>query len=173
MNETAKKVSGIAVGIGVGAGQTYVLRKWVDPKYQVKRLKRFGQISVLTDIIAGVPAAALGIAGFFGKGPLKRSDFVGPLAACYGASSVTGAVLGLIYPVPAKIPPAAALERARALQQIKLVKAPEAPTEVRVTPKVPVVAVTPKAAVTPKVPAVAVTQKAAVTPKVLPAEQFM
>ena len=170
MNETAKKVSGIVIGIGGSAGQTYVLRKWVDPKYQVKQLKRFGQISVLTNIIAGVPAAALGIAGFFGKGPLKRSDFVGPLAACYGASSVTGAVLGLIYPVPAKISPAAALERARPLQQIKLVKAPEAPTEVRVTPKVlkvPAVRVTPKAAGVPAVPA------AAVTPKVLPAEQFM
>ncbi len=112
MEKIAKTVGGIATGIGAGAGQTFLLRKKVDPEHQIKKLKKFGQISVLAGMAAGVPAMTLGIAGVvFDKGPLRRSGFMGPLAASYGASATSGAVLGLVYPIPA--PEGAAAARAR------------------------------------------------------------
>jgi hypothetical protein len=96
----AKTIGGVVAGIGVGAGQTYALRRWGDPKYRITKLGKFGQISVLTGFVAGIPAAVLGICGMvLGKGPLKRSELLAPLCASYGVTAISGAAMGLVFPV--------------------------------------------------------------------------
>ncbi|MGI0067130.1 MAG: hypothetical protein ACREB9_01695, partial [Thermoplasmata archaeon] len=44
----------------------------------------------LVDFIAGGTALALGLAGAFGKGPLKRNTSVSAAVATYGATAITG-----------------------------------------------------------------------------------
>lgn len=95
----AKEVVGVSGGIGIGAVETYVMRKYVDKKYGVKKLGRFGQVSVLVNLATGIPTLVLGVAGMLGKGPLKRSDLLKWSMSAYGTTATAGGILGAVYPV--------------------------------------------------------------------------
>lgn len=95
----AKEVVGVSGGIGIGAVDTFLMRKYVDKKYGVKKLKRFGQASVLVNLATGIPTLVLGVAGMFEKGPLKRSDLLKWSMSAYGTAATAGGVLGIVFPV--------------------------------------------------------------------------
>ena len=95
----AKEVVGVSSGIGIGVADTYLMRRYVDKKYGVKKLGRFGQVSVLVNLVTGIPTLVLGVAGILGKGPLKRSDLVKYLMGSYGTAATAGGVLGVVFPV--------------------------------------------------------------------------
>lgn len=130
----AKEVVGVSGGIGIGAVDTFLLRKYVDPKYGVKKLKRFGQASVLVNLATGIPSLVLGIAGMLGKGPLKRNDLLKWSMSAYGTTATTGAVLGLVFPVEGAYATTVAAKQAAVLGRVELgvpsVTAPAAAVEV-------------------------------------------
>lgn len=95
----AKEVIGVSGGIGIGAVDTYLLRKYADTKYGVKKLKRFGQPSVLVNLVTGIPTLALGVAGMFDKGPVKDSDSLKMAVGSYGVTAIAGAVFGMVSPI--------------------------------------------------------------------------
>ena len=95
----AKEVVGVSSGIGIGVADTYLMRRYVDKKYGVKKLGRFGQVSVLVNLATGIPTLVLGVAGMFGKGPLKDSKLLKWVMSSYGTAATAGGALGVAFPV--------------------------------------------------------------------------
>ena len=119
----AKEVVGVSGSIGIGAVETYVMRKYVDKKYGVKKLGRFGQPSVLVNLATGIPTLVLGVAGMFGKGPLKRSDLLKYIMSAYGTTATAGGILGAVFPVEGAYATVAA-KRAGVTERVALTQVP-------------------------------------------------
>lgn len=141
----AKEVIGVSGSIGIGAVDTYLLRRYADKKYGVKKLKRFGQPSVLVNLATGIPVLALGVAGMFDKGPSKNSEVLKEAMVAYGVTAVTGAGLGVAFPVEGAhaTAVAAAAKRANIVSRERVTLKPthvDVPVEMAVAPK-PAVAV--------------------------------
>lgn len=119
----AKEVVGVSGGIGIGAVDTFLMRKYVDKKYGVKKLGRFGQASVLVNLVTGIPTLVLGVAGIFGKGPLKRSDLLKYTMSAYGTTATAGGILGAVVPVEGAYSMVAA-KRAGVMERVALTQVP-------------------------------------------------
>ena len=119
----AKEVIGVSGGIGIGAVDTYLLRRYVDKKYGVKKLKRFGQPSVLVNLVTGIPTLALGVAGMFDKGPVKDSDSLKMAVTSYGVTAIAGAVFGMVSPVEGAHATAVAVKRIKTGDRVALQQA--------------------------------------------------
>lgn len=96
--ETKDMGAGIA-GVGIGAGQTYVLRKYVDATPLVASFGNWGYPSALVGVVGGIIGAGLGVPGLMGKGPLARNKTVATALAGYGLTALAGGIYSGMNPV--------------------------------------------------------------------------
>lgn len=92
-------IGGSVLGVGVGAGSVYAIRKWADPKYNVEQLGKYGKPSVLAGALIGLPALAFGVAGLYEKGPVADKELLASSLASAGLALSVGGVLGVTHPV--------------------------------------------------------------------------
>lgn len=99
--DTKVTVAG-AIGAGVGALQTPVLRQFVDKKYpltNIPSLKGFGTPSALFGLIGGGVGLTVGAVGLSKKDGRQRlkDEYVEP-AIDYGITAIVGGILSGLYP---------------------------------------------------------------------------
>lgn len=92
-----------AIGAGIGALQTPLLREYVDRKYptmNIPALKGFGYPGTLTGLITGGSALAVGAVGMTkGKdGRQRLQDIYVEPAIDYGVVALVGSIMSGLYP---------------------------------------------------------------------------
>jgi len=103
-----KKETGIVIaGATVGTAVPFLMREYIDDKWSVEQLGNWGKPSVLTGIITGGLATALG--AFFG-GKIRSEDLRTFLVS-YGVPALVEGILFGIFPKQTTTAPA----RARAV----------------------------------------------------------
>ena len=93
-----------AIGAGLGALQTPLIREYLDPTYPaiIPQLGTFGSASALAGMVGGGAGLAIGVLGMTrGRdGRQRLSDIVVEPAIDYGITAFVGGLMSGLFPIP-------------------------------------------------------------------------